>query len=140
MVRRGRLAALAITSALVPFLGAGAQASGGGGGGAGAEGLHLVPMEEITVPVVEFDRVTGALRFKLVLEAANAEAAAKVTTELPALRAATVAAALEFARLNVSGLRAVDVAQMDHDLTAAIHASAPGVSRVLIVEVGANRG
>lgn len=140
-MRKGRLAALALASALVLVPGGGAQASGGGGGGdAGAEGLHLVPMEAITVPVIEYDRVTGALHFKLVLQAADDAAAAKVTAVLPTLRAATLAAAIEFARLNVSGMRAVDVAALDHDLTAAIKAAEPGVARVLIVEVGANRG
>lgn len=63
-----------------------------------------------------------------------------MTAGLPRLRAATVAAALEYARLNVSGMRAVDVAGMDHDLTAALKAAEPGVARVLIVKVGANRG
>lgn len=135
------LAVLALASALVPFPGGGAHAEDkGGGAGAGAEALHLIPMEEITVPIVEYDRVTGALKFKLVLEAADAAVAAKMTAGLPRLRAATVAAALEYARLNVSGMRAVDVAGMDHDLTAALKAAEPGVARVLIVKVGANRG
>ncbi|WP_448661393.1 hypothetical protein ACG3SL_12130 [Sphingomonas sp. CJ20] len=141
-MRRGTLAALALTSALVPFPGGTAIASGGGGAeaGAGAEGLNLVPMEEMIVPIVDADRVTGALRFKLVLQATDPAAAAKMTEELPMLRAATVAAGLEFARLNASGMRAVDVARLDSDLTSALKAAEPGVSRVLIVQVGANRG
>jgi hypothetical protein len=98
-----------------------------------------VPMEEIVVPIIEADRVSGRLRFKLVIEAGSDEAAAKATAELPQLRAATVAAGLEFARLNASGLRAVDAEQLDHDLTTALKNAEPGVQRVLIVEVAASR-
>jgi hypothetical protein len=57
---------------------------------------------------------------------------------MPRLREATVAAALEFARLNASGMRAVDAGRLDHDLNAALKAAEPGVSRVLIVEIAAS--
>nr|WP_269141408.1 hypothetical protein [Sphingomonas sp. IC-56] len=121
----------------MPLPGGGdARASGGGGGG--AEGLNLVTMEQVVVPIIDADRVSGSLRFKLVLEAANAEAAAKATAEMPMLRQASVAAGLEFARLNASGLRAVDAEELDHDLTAALKIAEPGISRVLIVEVSAS--
>lgn len=120
----------------MPLPGGGAQASGGGAGG---EELHLVPMDEVTVPIIESDRVSGALRFKLVLEAGDGDAATRMTSQLPVLRAATVAAGLEFARLNASGLRAVDAQKLDHDLTAALKAAEPGLARVLIVEVEATR-
>lgn len=137
-MRRGSFAALALTTALVPFPIGGAQAAGGGAGG-GGEGLHLVPMDEVSVPIIEADRVNGALRFKLVLDAKDATTAEEMTGRLPELRATTVAAAIEFARLNASGLRAVDAAQLDHDLTAALKAEEPGLSRLLIVEVAASR-
>lgn len=138
-MRNGTLAALALTAAVMPLPGGGdAQASGGGSGG--GEGLNLVTMEQVVVPIIDADRVTGALKFKLVLEAASEEAAAKATAELPMLRQATVAAGLEFARLNASGLRAVDAEELDHDLTAAIKAADPGIARVLIVEVSASQG
>lgn len=137
-MRRGSFAALALTTALVPFPIVGAQAAGGGASG-GGEGLHLVPMDEVSVPIIEADRVNGALRFKLVLDAKDATTAEEMTGRLPELRATTVAAAIEFARLNASGLRAVDAAQLDHDLTAALKAEEPGLSRLLIVEVAASR-
>src|SRR5687767_8221198 len=98
---RRALATLALTTALVPFPGGGAQAAGGG---AGAGGLNLVPMDEVVVPIIEADGVAGNVGFKLVLETHDAAAAAKPTAGLPRLREATVAAALEFARLNASGL------------------------------------
>ena len=135
-MRRETLVALGL--AALP-LGGGAQASGGGAGAAG-EGLHLVPMEEVTVPIIDSDRVNGALRFKVVIDAGTAEVATKLNGQMPVLRAATVAAGLEFARLNASALRAVDAQQLDHDLTAALKVAEPGLVRVLIVEVEARTG
>lgn len=136
-MRNGTLAALALTAAVLPAPGGSdAQASGGGGGS--AEGLNLVTMEQVVVPIIDADRVSGSLKFKLVLEALSADAAAKATAEMPMLRQATVAAGLEFARLNASGLRAVDAEQLDHDLTAAIKAANPEIAKVLIVEVAAS--
>ena len=134
---RKSVAVLALTTALVPFPGSGAHASGGGGGG--AAGLNLVPMAEVIVPIIEADRVAGNMRFKLVLEAHDAATATKATAEMPELRETTVAAALEFARLNASGMRAVDASVLDHDLNAALKAAEPGLSRVLIVELAASR-
>jgi hypothetical protein len=131
------VAALALTTALVPFPGSGVQASGGGAGTV-AGGLNLVPMEEVTVPIIEADRIAGNIRFKLVIEAASVEALAKAAGAMPRLREATVAAALEFARLNASGMRAVDAGRLDHDLNAALKAAEPGVARVLIVEIAAS--
>lgn len=134
---RKSLAALALTTALVPFPGSdGARAAGGGGGG--GAGLNLVPMEQVIVPIIEADRVSGNMRFTVVLEAHDAAAAAKATAALPALREATVAAGLEFARLNASGLRAVDAQRLDHDLSAALKAADPGITRVLLVEIAAS--
>lgn len=137
---RKSLAALALTTALVPFAGSGgAQASGGAGAGGGdSAGLNLVAMEEVVVPIIEADRLAGNMRFKLVLEAHDAASAASATVKMPELREATVAAALEFARLNASGLRAVDAGRLDHDLNAALKAEAPGLARVLIVEIAAS--
>lgn len=134
-MRRG-LATLALMIALVPLPGGGAQASGGGGG-AGAGGLNLVPMEEMIVPIIEADRIAGNMRFKLVLEAHDAATAASATARMPELRQTTVAAALEFARLNASGLRAIDAGRLDHDLNIALKAADPGLTRVLIVEIAA---
>lgn len=131
-MRRETLAALGL--AALPLPGAGALASGGG---AGAEGLHLVPMDEVTVPIIDSDRVNGALTFKLVIDAGTDETAKKMTADMPVLRSATIAAGLEFARLNASALRAVDAERLDHDLTAALKAAEPGLVRVLIVEVEA---
>ncbi len=135
-MRRETLMALGI--AALPMPGGGALASGGGAGTGG--GLHLVTMEEVTVPIIDADRINGVLRFKLVIDAGSAEAATKMNADMPVLRSATVAAGLEFARLNASALRAVDAQQLDHDLTAALKQAEPSLVRVLIVEVDARTG
>jgi hypothetical protein len=136
ILRRETLAALGL--AALPLPGAGALASGGGAGA--ADGLHLVTMEEVNVPIIDSDRVNGALTFKLVIDAGSQETATKINGEMPVLRAATIAAGLEFARLNASALRAVDAQRLDKDLTAALKAAEPGLVRVLIVEVEARTG
>lgn len=135
-MRGSKLAALGLAAVAAPLPAGSAQASGGNGGG---EGLHLVPMDEITVPIIDADRMAGSMRFKLVLDAGSNELAARLIQNLPMLRAATVVAGLEFARLNASGMRAVDAEQLDHDLTEALKAEEPGIARVLIVEVSASQ-
>jgi hypothetical protein len=134
-MKRG-LTAIALAGAVVPLPGGGAHASGGGGGG---EGLHLLPMDEVRVPIVDADRLAGSLRFKLVLDAGNDATAKRATAALPQLRSATIAAALEFARLEASALRAVDAERLDHALIEALKKVEPELHRVLIVEVAAAR-
>lgn len=123
-------AALALSAPAAP-----ARASGSGG----AEGLNFVALEEISVPIVEGARADGTLRIKLVLEARDAPTAEKLTSTLPLLRAAALAAGIEFARLYASPMMPVDVARLSADLTAALRRQEPGIARVLIVEVAAAR-
>lgn len=112
------------------------QASGGGD----AEGgLHLVPMDEIRVPVVEGSRADGTLQLKLVLVAKDAAAAEAAKADLPQLRAASLAAALEFARLYASPMLPVDAERLAADMIAAIHHQDDRICRVLVVEVMARR-
>jgi hypothetical protein len=131
------LAMLGVIAAAASPLPAGqAFASGGGGGG---EALHLVKMEPIAVPIVDSDRVAGTLNFQLVLEVHDAATAEKLTAAMPNLRMAAIASGLEFARLDASALRAVNVADLDKTLTGALKTVSPDVGRVLIVEVGASQ-
>ena len=125
---------VAVILAALPLPGAGAQASGGGA----AEGSpFFVAMEEIRAPIVDLDRATGTLQVKLVLEVADAAAAEELTVELPSLRADALGAALEFARLDASALRAVDAERLSKDLGAAMHKADARIIRVLIVQVSA---
>ncbi len=127
----------AIAAAVPLALGGAARASGGGNGG---EDVNFVVLAPISVPIVESDRVEGKLYVKLVIDAKSAEAAASLEERLPELRAVTVAATLEFARLNASSFRPVDAERLDRELHAALAHADPGVARVLIVEVAATRG
>lgn len=100
---------------------------------------HLVPMDEMRVPIVDGDRADGTLRVKLVLEMSDADAAAHATATLPSLRAASLGAGLEFARLYASPMTPVDAARLASVMTKALHGADRGVTRVLIVEVAASR-
>ena len=121
----------AAVSALLPAGGALAA------GDVPTDELHLVPMAEITVPIVDGDRLEGQLRVKLVLDTGSSRLARDVKAAMPELRFASIAAASEFSRLHASGLRAVDVGRLGADLDAALRRQNPGIRRVLIVEVAA---
>ena len=120
---------------MVTVSGGAASASGGGG----AEGLHLVPMEAVNVPIIDGDRTDGTLQFKLVLETKNEEAAKDVTATLPMLRATTLSPGLEFARLYASPMMPLDARHLATELTTALQGQNAGISRVLLVEVRASR-
>ncbi|MHA6721082.1 hypothetical protein ACX40Y_16745 [Sphingomonas sp. RS6] len=125
----------AVVAAASPMPASKALASGGGEAGGD---LHLVAMDPVAVPIIDADRMSGTLNFKLVVDVDSAAGAERITGSMPVLRAAVVAAGVEFARLDASSLRAVNVAALDHSLTEAIKAVEPDVKRVLIVEVGAS--
>ncbi|MBR0550920.1 hypothetical protein [Stakelama marina] len=111
----------------------GAQASGGGNG----TDLAFIPMERISVPIVDAGRVEGALRFRIVLEAKDDEAAQKLTAELPTLRAQALSIGSEFSRLSASPFIAVDARRFSAELNQAMHKREPAIARVLLVEVAA---
>lgn len=100
---------------------------------------HLVPMDEVAVPIVDGARSDGTLRVKLVLEMTDASAAEKASAALPALRSAALATTMEFARLYASPMTPVNVDRLATDMTAALRVQEAQVKRVLIVEVAASR-
>jgi hypothetical protein len=83
---------------------------------------QLVAMAPIVVPIVGSDRLEGALRLKLVLEATDAAGLARLTERLPALRAVSLAGAIEFSRLYASPRTPVNAVVLRAALTAALHA------------------
>ncbi|MET1754382.1 hypothetical protein ABVV53_02720 [Novosphingobium sp. RD2P27] len=99
---------------------------------------HLVPMQEIAVPIIDGDRLDGTFRVKTFLAADDAEAAERIEAALPRLRSASLAAALEFSRLHASPFRPVDAEMLSKDLTEALQSEEPGVTRALVVEVVAS--
>ena len=113
------------------------SASGaGGGGGKGAAG-DLIDMEAIAVPIVDGAKLQGTLRFRMVLQAHDAEAAKEISSDLPGLRAEALATGAEFSRLRASPFLAVDAQRLSDELTEALHARYEGIDRVLLVEVAA---
>lgn len=98
---------------------------------------HLVPMQEISVPIIDGDRLEGSFSVDMVLAAADAAAAERVAAALPRLRSASLAAALEFSRLHASPLRAVDAEMLSLKLTEALQQEDPGITQALIVKVAA---
>lgn len=98
---------------------------------------HYVPLDTIEVPIVGSDRIEGSLRVKLVLDASDAGSADALAGRVPQLRAAAVAAAMEFSHLYASGLTPVDAQLLRSTLTAALKRQDPDVARVLVVEVAA---
>ena len=128
-----------VPAALALMLTASAGAASASGGG-GAEGLHLVPMDEVNVPIIDGDRAEGRLQFKLVLEAKSDAAAQELSATMPVLRATTVSTGIEFARLYASSMMPVDARHLATEMTTALHAQNPGIARVLLVEVMASRG
>lgn len=116
--------------------GAVATASSGSGG---VEAVHLVSMDELRVPILDGDRAEGTLSIRLVLDMADDEAVERATVQLPALRAASLATAIEFARLYASPLMPVDAERLAGDLASALHHEDPAIARVLLVQVQATR-
>lgn len=112
-------------------LASGSESKSGGGD------LHLVPMDELQVPIIDGNRADGQLSVKLVLEAKDAATADRATKMLPALRATSVASAIEFARLYASPMMPVDAAKLANEMSDALRHQDPGIARVLVVEVSA---
>jgi hypothetical protein len=95
-------------------------------------------MDEISVPIIDASRINGVLRVSITLEAGDAVSAAELGGRMPELRAAALAATLEFARLHASPFAPVDVSRLAAALTPALSHVSPSISRVLIVKVAAH--
>jgi hypothetical protein len=101
---------------------------------------HLVSIPEIEVPVLDSDRLQGRLRFEVVLDAADEAGAVRIAANVPRLRAASVAAAIEYSRLYVSGAMPVDANALAGALSTALKMTDPDVGRVLVTKVSAELG
>lgn len=101
---------------------------------------HLVAVSNIVVPVIDGNRMNGHLSFDLVVDAADANGAARLTAADARIRSTAIVTGLEFSRLYVSGLRPVDAQVLANVLTQALRAEEPDIDRVLIVKVAATMG
>lgn len=98
---------------------------------------QLVPMQAISLPIIDGDRLDGSLHVTIVIAASDLAAAQRVTAALPRLRSASLATTLEFSSLYASPMRAVNAQMLSRDLTEALQQEEPGIARALIVNVSA---
>lgn len=139
MTGKKLLLASAVLAAF-PLAGAlGQEASIGGGTGKRESSVpeQLVPMEAIELPIIDGARVQGTLHFELVLEASEGTSPESLSSDMPFLRAAALAAGAEFSRLSASPFVAIDAQQLSDELTSALRTRQAGIARVLLVEVTA---
>lgn len=101
---------------------------------------HLVAISDIVVPVIDANRFNGHLSFAIVIDAIDADSAARLTAGAARLRSTTIASGLEFSRLYVSGARPVDAQVLATELTSSLRAANPDIDRVLVVKVAASAG
>ncbi len=99
--------------------------------------LAFVPMDLISIPIVDAGNVRGALRFKLVIETTDEESAQEVSDRLPLFRAAALATGAEFSKLSAAPFLAVDAEDLARKLDVALKQRSDKVEKVLLVEVTA---
>lgn len=100
---------------------------------------NLVKLEQIDTPIVDAGRIDGVMHVQLVVETKSAANASGLSKRMPELRAASLAASIEFARLRASPFTALNVSQLSQTLTPALQRVDPDISRVLIVRATAFR-
>lgn len=99
--------------------------------------IFLVPVDEITVPIVDAGHLDGSLRLKIAVEATDAASRDRIGAQMPELRAASVAALTDFGRVYASSMTAVDAERLRARLGDALKRSQAGIKDVLIVQVSA---
>jgi hypothetical protein len=97
-------------------------------------------MEPIDAPIVDSGRIDGVLHLSLAVKMKSAENATELAKRMPELRAASLAAAIEFARLHASPYAPVNVARLSAMMAPPIKQLDNQVEKVLIMQVSANEG
>ncbi|WP_313433910.1 hypothetical protein [Novosphingobium sp.] len=100
----------------------------------------FVVMEPIDAPIVDSGRIDGVLHLSITVKTKSAENAAELAKRMPELRAASLAAAIEFARLHASPYTPVNVARLSAMMAPPIKRLDKGIEKVLIVKVSADEG
>lgn len=106
----------------------------------GADAPHFVVLDEVVVPIVDGDRVTGRLRFRAVIAARDDGGRERLLVDMPRLRSTSLVAGLEFSRLHAAALRPVDARALAGALAAALQPRNPDIDRVLLVSTAAQAG
>ena len=130
---------LPIASAALIVLAAGGIATASfASAGAEPVELHLVPLEELAVPIVDSGRSDGTLRVKFVVNAADGATADSLGERGPELRSLALGAATDFGRIYASGLAPVNAEILKQKTKAALQAAYPKIADVLVVQVSAS--
>lgn len=124
-----RVASLVITVLLC----AASPARAAGGGGKTDEGAYLT-INPISVPIIESGRITGQFRVVLKLVPQTPEDGSVLSAHQPAIQALLLAAANEYARLNVSTFRPVNVKTLRKLLLDAVRKPGHKVKDVLVID------
>ncbi|KPH62811.1 MULTISPECIES: flagellar basal body-associated FliL family protein [Novosphingobium] len=97
----------------------------------------FLAMDDIDAPIIDSGRIDGVLHVSIVVKTKSAESAAELAKRMPELRAASLAAAIEFARLHASPFTPVNVARLSAMMSPPIKRLDAGIEKVLIVKVSA---
>lgn len=104
-----------------------------GGGGKTGEGAFL-SINPISVPIIESGRITGQFRVVLKLVPQTPEDGAVLSAHQPAIQSILLSAANEYARLNVSTYRPVNVKTLRKLLLDAVRKPGHKVKDVLVID------
>jgi len=99
----------------------------------------LLPLEPITVPIIDHGELMGCLEVRAMWRLGDAEALAAAQERLPQLRAALVDGAAEHARLAAAPSRAVDPRALAGSMAAAAR-SGGFTGELLVLEASTRSG
>lgn len=102
-----------------------------------APDASFVSLEPIEVPIVDGGRIDGVFHVTIVLQAKSADEATALVGRMPELRAVTLPAVIEFARLHASRFVPVDVTRLAATITPPVKALDRSIDKVLVVRVSA---
>jgi hypothetical protein len=94
----------------------------------------LLTINPISVPIVESGRITGQFRVVLKIVPQTPEDGAALSARQPAIHSLLLSAANEYARLNVSTFRPVNVKTLRKSLLDAVRKPGHKVKDVLVID------
>ncbi len=101
---------------------------------------HFIPLDDIAVPIIDGNIISGRLRFKAIIAAKDDAAQSRLMTIKPQLRSESLIAGIEFSRLHASGLRPVNAVALAAALTISLKQYHPDIGQVLLVKSAADMG
>jgi hypothetical protein len=129
-VRRYILTSTQVSSLIIAALLCAASPARAEGAGAAA----LLSINPISVPIIESGRITGQFRVVLKLVPQTPEDGAILSAHQPAIQSILLSAANEYARLNVSTFRPVNVKTLRKLLLDAVRKPGHKVKDVLVID------